>query len=89
MILQRYDGGHHVERLDAGLESFDFQGDDGFGALSFLTPVGDVAGDRLLQVVDIVDENTIQLVHRRVYIAWHRDIDEEISGEDQRTKIAN
>ena len=45
VILQRDDGRHHIERLQAGLESLDFAGDDGLGALGFLAAVGDVARD--------------------------------------------
>ena len=39
--------------------------------------VGDVRDDYLLQVVDVVDEDAVQLVHLRIDIARHRDIDEE------------
>ena len=50
---------------------------DGFGAIGFYPPVGNMRGDHLLQVVDVVNEDAVQLVHLRIDVARHRDIDEE------------
>ena len=77
VILQADDGGDHIERLQAGLEAFDFAGDDGFGEFGFLAAVGDVARDGLLQVVDVIGENAIELAHLRRNVARDGDVDEE------------
>ena len=59
------------------LEALDFDFDDGFGALRFFLAIGNVRGDHLLQIVDVVDEDAVQLVHLRIDVARHGDIDEE------------
>ena len=48
-----------------------------FGAIGFHAAVGHMRSDNLLQVVDIVDEDAVQLVHLRIDVARNRDIDEE------------
>jgi len=40
----------------------DFAIDDCFGFLRFLSAISHVRRDRLLQVVDVIDENAVQLV---------------------------
>ena len=55
----------------------DFAFDDVFGALGLFLAIGDVRGHGLLQIVDVVDENAVDLVHLRIDVARHRDIDEE------------
>ena len=77
MVLQRHDGGHYVEGLQAGMEALDFEVDDGFRPLGFFSAIGYVGGDRLLQVIDVVDEDAVELVHLRIDVARHGDIDEE------------
>ena len=77
MILQRHDRRYHVERAQAGFEALDFAGNDGFGEFGFLAAVGNVARDRLLQVVDVVSEDAVELGHFRRDVAGHGDIDEE------------
>ena len=65
VVLQRNDGGHDVQRLQARLEALHLGHDDGLGALGFLPAIGDVRRNRLLQIVDVVNEDAVQLVHRR------------------------
>src|SRR5579864_4257747 len=64
MVLQRNNRGYDVERLDARVEALHLRSHDGLGALGFLATVGDVAGNSLLQVVNVVDEDPVKLVHR-------------------------
>ena len=77
MFLQRDNRRHHVERLQPSLKFVDLHLHDGFGAIRFHAPVGHMRGDHLLQVIDVVDKDAVQLVHLRIDVAWHRDIDEE------------
>src|SRR5271169_5013391 len=77
MFLQRHDGRHYVKRLQPRLELVHLELDDGLGAIGFGSPVGDMRGHHLLQVVDVVHEDTVELVHLRIDIAWHRNVDEE------------
>ena len=77
MILQADDGRNDVERLQAGVKFFDLAVDDGFGLFGFLLAIGDVGTDRLLQIVDVVDEDAVELVHLRIDVARDGDIDEE------------
>ncbi len=60
-----------------GFEALDFAADNGFGEFCFLAAVGNVAGDGLLQVVDVVGEDAVELAHFRGNIARHGDVDEE------------
>jgi len=59
------------------VEFLDLAIDDRLRLFRFLLAVGDVRTDRLLQIVDVINENAIELVHLRVDVAWNRDIDEE------------
>src|SRR5207253_10562974 len=77
MILQRHDRRDHIECLNPGLEALNLTVNDGFRALSFLLAVGDVSGYGLLQIIDIVDEDAVQLVHPRINVARNSNIDEE------------
>ena len=60
-----------------GLEAIHFAGDDGFRAFGFLAAVGNMRGDGLLQVVNVIDEDAVELVHGRVDVARYGDIDKE------------
>src|SRR5438270_3675095 len=51
--------------------------DNGFCTLGFFAAIGYVRGNRVLEVVNIVDENSVQLVHLGINIARNRDIDEK------------
>ncbi len=48
-----------------------------FGVSGAAAAFGHVRGGHLLQVVDVVDEQALELVHRRVHVARYGDIDEE------------
>src|SRR5438552_1443625 len=77
MILQRNNRRDDIERLDARLEAFDLALHNGFRALGFPSAIGNVRRNRLLKIINVVDENSIEIVHFRRYIARHRNIDEE------------
>src|SRR6202158_4657323 len=77
VVLQADDGGNHVESLQASVEFFDFAIDDRFRLFGFLLAIGDVRRDRLLQIVDVIDEDAIDLVHLRIDVAGNGDIDKE------------
>ncbi len=77
MVLQADDGRNHVESLQASVEFCDLTIDDRLSFIRFLLTIGDVGSNRLLQIVDIVDENAVELVHLRIDVARNRDIDEE------------
>jgi hypothetical protein len=55
----------------------DFAIDDRLRLFRFLLAIGDVRTDRLLQIVDVIDENAVDLVHRRIDVARNGDIDKE------------
>jgi len=48
--------GDDIESLKARLKFVDFRVDDRLGLLCFLLAIGDVAGDGLLEVVNVVNE---------------------------------
>jgi hypothetical protein len=77
MVLQADDGRNHVERLQAGVEFIDLAIDDRLRFFGFLLAIGNVRTDRLLQIVDVIDEDAVDLVHLRIDVAGHGDIDEE------------
>src|SRR5271165_6361054 len=77
VLLQRDDGRHHIERLQTRLELIDFELHDGFSSIGLYPTVRDMRRNHLLQVVDVVNEDTVQLVHLRIDIARDGDIDEE------------
>ncbi len=76
-LLQSDDGGDGVARLQALLVEFDLAGDDGLGGGGLSAAVGEVGGGDLLQVVDVVDEASLDLVHEGIDVARYGDIDEE------------
>ena len=59
------------------MELLHFAVDDRLSLLRFLLTIGNVRTHRLLQIVDIVHEDAIQLIHLRIDVARHRDIDKE------------
>src|ERR1700694_1424812 len=77
MVLQADDRGNHVEGLQASVEFFDLAVDDRLSLFRFLLAIGDVRTDRLLQIVDVIDENAVELVHLRIDVAGYRNVDEE------------
>src|SRR5207253_4708919 len=77
MVLQGNNCRYDIERQHPCLKALYFDIDDNFRTLRFFPPVGDVRRNRLLQIVDVINENTVQLIHFWIDVAWHRDIDEE------------
>src|SRR5207245_8393837 len=77
VILQRDDGGHHVAGLDAGVKALHLAVDDSFGKFRLLPAAGNMGGDRLLQIVNVVNEDAVQFVHLRVNIARDSNVDKE------------
>ena len=77
VVLQRDNRGHDIEGLDARLKALDLAVDNSFRAVRFFLAVGHVRGDSLLQVVNVVDEDAVELVHLRIDIARDSNVDEE------------
>src|SRR6266446_4037058 len=77
MVLQTDDGRNHVESLQASVESVDLTIDDRLSLIRFLLAIRDVGTDRLLQIVDVVDENAVELVHLRIDVARDGDVNKE------------
>src|SRR5208283_231222 len=77
VVLQAYDGRNHVERLQTGVEFADFAIDDRLRLFRFLLAIGDVRTDRLLQIVDVINKNAIDLIHRRIDVAGNGNVDKE------------
>ena len=77
VVLQTYDGRNHVKRLQAGVEFADFAIDDRLRLFRFLFAIGDVRTDRLLQIVDVIDKNAVDFVHRRIDVAGNSNVDKE------------
>jgi len=77
VLLERLDGGNGIKGLESLVISVDFPTDDDFGCGGFAGAIGKVGGGDLLEVVNVVDEATFDLVHAGIDIAGNGDIDEE------------
>src|SRR5579862_7639506 len=77
VILQADDGRNNIERLKASVKLSDLVVDDELGPIGFLLAVSDVRADGLLEIVDIVDKDTVELVHLGIDVAGNGNIDEE------------
>ena len=77
LLLQGFDCGNGVEGLEALVEAGDLLRDDGFGLFSFAAAVGEVGLGDLLEVVDVIDETSVDFVQAGVDVAGDGDIDEE------------
>src|SRR6202051_3301617 len=77
MLLEGFDGGDGVTGLEAFVVLVHFPADDGFGGGGFAAAIGEVGGGDLLEVVDVVDEAALDLVHAGVDVAGDGDVDEE------------
>ena len=75
--LQGDDGGDGVARLQALKVELDLAADDLFGGGGLSAAVGEVGCGDLLEVVDVVDEAALDLVHARIDVAGDGDVDEE------------
>src|SRR5579884_2393515 len=77
-----------MQGLHACLKAFNLYIDDCFRAARFNLPLGGMRADRVLQVVNVVNEDAIQLVHGGIDIARNSDVDEKhraISPAGQKT----
>ncbi len=77
LLLQRQDRRHRVERLEPLLIARHLRQHNLLRRFGFPRALRPVALRHLLQIVNVVDEAAIHLVHARVHIARHRDIDEK------------
>ena len=77
LALQGNDGGGEVDGALALVESLDLAGDEGLGVAGFAIAGFHVGRGYLLQVVDVVDEDAVELVHGRIDVAGDGDVDEE------------
>src|SRR6266567_2625164 len=66
-----------MQSLQPDLETVDFGVDNFLGGLRFLLATGDMGCDCVLQVVNVIDENSVELVHRRINVARDCDVNEE------------
>src|SRR6185369_10563259 len=77
IFLQRQNSRHDIERLHALGKALDFYLYDALGFGGFLLAIGKMRGHNLLQVVDVVHEDAIDIIHGGIYVARHGDVDEE------------
>ena len=77
LLLQADDGGGDLGHLEPRHHALHFFGDHLLGVLGLLHALAQVGVDHFLQVVDVVEEDVVELVDRRLDVARHRDIDQE------------
>ena len=77
MLLQADDGGNDLGGLGALLEAAHLLFHHQLGAHRFLAAVADVRGHDLLQIVDVVDEDSVEIVEAGIDVARHRNVNEE------------
>ena len=76
-LLEGEDGGDGVAGDEALLVFGYLVGDDVLGGFGLAATVGEMGGGDLLEVVDVVDEAALDLIHAGVDVAGNGDIDEE------------
>src|ERR1700733_422826 len=76
-ILQIDDHGSNVQRLRLALKAQNFFRDDGLGPLRLACPLIQMRRGNRLQIVDVVEKDTIYAVHLRIDVARYRNVDEE------------
>ena len=74
---QRRDRRHDVERGLPLAEALGLEGDEPLRVLGLDPAAGKRLGDDRLEVVDVVEEAAVELVHGRVDVARDGDVDEE------------
>ena len=77
VLLQADDGGDDLGGLGALLEAAHLFFHQRLGAHGFLAAVADVRGHDLLQIVDVIDEDSIEVVKAGIDVARHRNVNEE------------
>src|SRR6516164_7460080 len=70
-------GGHNIERVEAALVTDELLLEDFLGALGFAGAVGEIGGGNRLQIVYVVQEDTVEAVDLRIDVARYCDIDDE------------
>ena len=77
LILQRKDSRHNSESLQPLMEALHFHTDDLLRAIGFLLAIREMSRCRVLQIVNVVNEDTVHLVHFRINVARHCDVDKK------------
>ena len=66
-----------MQSLQPRLKPLDLCFNDALGVFCLLPPALNIGSDRLLQIVDVINEDAVQLVHFRINITRNGDVDEE------------
>ena len=77
LSLQSDDGRGGSDGTLALVEALDFFGDQGFGINGVAAALLDMRGGDLLQIVNVIDEDAVELVHLGVDVARDGDVNEE------------
>ncbi len=77
VLLQADDGGNNFSGLGTLLELAHLFIDDQFGASRFLVPISQMRLHHLLQIVDVVDEDSVEVVETGIDVTRYGDVDEE------------
>ena len=77
LFLQADDGGRNFARLQAQHHALHFFANDVFGLHGDFDAAFDVGFDHTVQIVDVVQEHVVEVIHLRFDIARHRDVDQE------------
>ena len=77
LLLEGFDGGNSVAGLEALVVFVHFSADDSLGCRSFAAAIGQIGSSDLLEIVDVVDEASFDLVHAGIDVARDGDVDEE------------
>src|SRR5437667_1693907 len=66
-----------MQGLQTGFEPLYFRFNNALRPLGLLRSGGDVGSNRFLQIVNVVNENAIKLVHLRIDVPGHSNVDEK------------
>jgi hypothetical protein len=77
LALQRHNCGSYVYRALASMEALHFSFDQRLGIDSLAAALFHMRYGNLLQVINVINEDAIKLVHRRINVARHCDIYKE------------
>src|ERR1041384_6654234 len=77
LLLQADDGWGDFLHVQACDHLVNFSGNNTFGTLGFLVPLFQVRVDDTLEVVDVVEEYILQVIHGGIDVAGNGDIDQE------------
>src|SRR5947209_6374447 len=76
-ILQCDDRGHCIEAQHAAVKARDLLLDQHLSPLRFSSAIAYVGFYHLLEVIDVVDENSVYVAHLWSHVPRHSDVDEE------------